>query len=133
MTGLAATAAVILALGVGANGPPRMPDHVGLGVRYSEGVMGRVATNRGIPWQPHMAAYTYARDEDMGRLWLHIKGPAGETDFLVVDLPRPGRDKRALIRRGVVAEMDRASGALVCGEDWDGRALDCEIQVWRLP
>ncbi len=131
MTGLAATATLILALGVGASGPPRMPDHVGLGVRYSAGVMGRVATNRGIAWAPHMAAYTFARDEDMGTLHLHIKGPAGEADFLVVDMPHP-RDRRNLIARGIVAEMDRASGALICGEAWDGRARDCAIQVWRL-
>ena len=131
MTGLAATAAVVLALGVGASGPPRMPDHVGLGVRYSEGVMGRVATNRGIPWHPHMAAYTFAKDSDMGRLWLHIKGPAGEADFLVVDMPHP-RDRRNLIARDIIAEMDRASGALICGAAWDGRALDCPVQVWRL-
>lgn len=130
--GLASVALVVLALGGGAFSPVRPPDHAGYAVRYGPGVMGRTATNRGIAWAPHMAAYTFARDEDMGQLWLHIQGPAGEADFLVVDLPQPGRDKRSLVERGVVAEMDYASGELVCGVGWTGRARDCKIKVWRL-
>lgn len=125
-----ASAALILALGVGASAPLRTPDHTGLVVRYATGVMGHVARNRGISWQPHMAAYTFATDSDMGRLWLHIKGPAGEADFLVVDLPQP-HDRAGLIKRGVVAEVDFQSGFLLCGPHWTGRAKDCEIKVWR--
>lgn len=125
--------ALVLALGAGIMQPPsRPPDHVGYVVRYATHVMSRVARNRGIVWQPHMAAYTFAHDADMGRLWLHVVGPAGEADFLVVDLPQPGRDKRALIKRGVVAELDYASGLLICGEAWTGRARDCEIKAWVL-
>jgi hypothetical protein len=122
--------ALILALGAGAVQPVRPPDHTGFAVRYAPGRMGRTASNRGIAWAPHMAAYTFARDGDMGRLWLHIKGPAGEADFLVVDLPQPGQDKRVLIGRGVVAEVDYESGDLICGEGWTGRARDCKIKVW---
>lgn len=128
-----ASAALILALGAGSLLPPqteRPPDHVGYVVRYGPGVMGRVADNRGIAWAPHMAAYTFARDADMGRLWLHVAGPAGEADFLVVDLPRPGRDKQNLIKREVVAELDRTSGFLICGERWTGRARDCPVEIW---
>ncbi len=125
---LASAALVMLSLGVGARGAP---DHTGWGVRYSPGVMGRVASNRGIPWAPHMAAYTFARDEDMGRLWLHIKGPAGEADFLVVDMPQD-RDRASLVRRGVVAELDSHSAPLICGDGWTGKASECKIKVWRL-
>ena len=126
--GLASAALVVLALGFGQFAPP---DRVGFAVRYAPGVMGRTASNRGIAWAPHMAAYTFARDQDMGRLWLHIQGPAGEADFLVVDLPQPA-DRDGLVERGVVAELDYASGELVCGEGWTGRARDCEIKVWVL-
>lgn len=125
-----ASAALILALGAGIMQPLRRPpDHAGFVVRYSPGVMGQTATIRGIVRRPHMAAYTFARDADMGRLWLHIRGPAGEADFLVVDLPQP-RDKQSLIKRGVVAELDAASGPLICGEGWTGRARDCPVKVW---
>lgn len=133
---LARLALALLALGAGV--PSRPPDHTGYVVRYGPGapgkpdVMSRVAARRGIPWQPHMAAYTYATDADMGRLWLHIKGPAGEATFLVVDLPRPGKDKQALERCGVVAEVDYQSGALVCGKHWSGRARDCKVRIWVL-
>ena len=126
-----ANAALVLVLGAGLLAPPsRPPDHVGYVVRYGPGVMGRVARHRGIAWQPHMAAYTFARDEDMGRLHLHIKGPVGEATFLVVDRPRPGRDKRNLIARDIDAEVDYRSGELICGPRWTGRARDCPVQVW---
>ena len=127
-----ASAALVLALGAGSVQPARPPDHVGYAVRYAPGRMGRTADVRGIPWAPHMAAYTFATDADMGRLWLHIQGPAGEADFLVVDLPRPGRDRQALIGRGVAAEVDYESGRLICGAVWDGRARDCKVRIWRL-
>lgn len=124
--------AIIVCVGVG--GMVRgAPDHEGYTVRYGRGdVMSRVAHNRGIPWHPHMAAYTFARDEDMGRLWLHIRGPAGEVDFLVVDLPQPGKDRQNLIRREVITEVDYWSGFLLCGRGWTGRAQDCPVEVWRL-
>lgn len=122
--------AIIVCIGAGLLGAPARPaDHVGYAVRYGPGVMGRTASNRGIAWQPHMAAYTFARDEDMGRLWLHIQGPAGEADFLVVDLPRPA-DRAGLIKRGVVAEVDAASAPLICGASWTGRDRDCPVRIW---
>ena len=126
--GLARLVLVVLALGAA---PARLPDHVGYAVRYNPGVMGHTADVRGIAWAPHMAAYTFARDQDMGRLWLHIVGPAGEADFLVVDLPQPG-DRAGLVQRGVVAELDYESGKLVCGAGWQGRAQDCPVKVWVL-
>lgn len=115
--------------------PAGASDHTGYAVRYGQGPpdkMSRVAAKRGIAWAPHMAAYTFARDEDMGRLHIYIQGPVGGADFLVVDLPQPGRDKRNLIERGVIAEMDYGSGFLICGKGWTGRARDCPVKVWRL-
>ena len=137
MTGLVAAAALIFALGAG---PPtytaqtvRAPDHVGFVVRYAPNVMERVAFNRNLARRPCMVAYTYARNTDMGRLWLHIAGPAGALDCLVIDLPRPGKDKANLIERGVWAEMDYWSGFRVCGAGWTGRARDCPVRIWVLP
>lgn len=123
---LAKVALVILGLGIGMVRPA---DHTGFAVRYGPDVMSRVALNRGIEPSQHMAAYTYAENSDMGKLWLHIEGPSEGADFLVVDLPHP-KDKRNLISRGVVAEVDYNSGHLICGVNWTGRAKDCEIKVW---
>lgn len=136
MTGLTIKAALVLALGAQphtyAAQTVRPPDYRGDVVRYAEGRMGRTADIRGIARAPHMAAFTFAKDDDMGRLWLHIEGPAGAADFLVVDLPRPGRDKANLIKRGVVAELDYASGALICGRRWRGKASECQVKVWMI-
>lgn len=137
MTGLVIKAALILALGahpaVYRAQVERPPDYAGTVVRYAEGRMARTADIRGIARAPHMAAFTFAKDEDMGRLLLHIVGPAGAADFLVVDLPRPGKDKRNLIARGVVGELDYYSGFLICGKGWTGRARDCRVRVWVIP
>lgn len=136
LTGLVVKAALVLALGAGPATyraqVERPPDYRGDVVRYAPGRMGRTADIRGIARAPHMAAFTYARDTDMGRLWLHIAGPAGAADFLVVDLPRPGKDKANLIKRGVIAELDYASGVLICGKGWTGRAVECPVEVWVL-
>lgn len=126
--GLAATAALLLALGAAPLGPP---DHVGYAVRYAPHVMARVARNRDIPAEPHMVAYTYATDSDMGRLRLRIAGPAGTIEVLTVDLPKPGRDKRALIAWDVVVELGYPS-RWICGPYWTGRARDCKVKVWVL-
>jgi len=96
--------------------------------------MEAVARNRRIAPQPCMVAYTYARDADMGNLWLEVEGV--ETGVrrrcLVVDLPRSGRDKVSLIRRGVLVELDPDSGQDICGASWSGRARDCRVRVRRV-
>jgi len=124
----------VLALGAGPSAytaqTVRPPDHVGFAVRYSPGVMESVARRRGIPWQECMVAWTYARDKDIGRTWLHVEGPAGEANCLVIDLPRPGRDKRNLIARDIEVELGYRSGARVCGRRWQGRAVECKVRTW---
>lgn len=103
----------------------------GLAVKYSEGVMERVSRNRGIPPQPCMVAYTYARDEDMGKLWLEVEGltTGVKRRCLAVDLPKPGRDKANLIRRGIIIELDAHSGETICGAAWHGKATECPVRV----
>lgn len=120
--------ALVLALGAGAVQPARSPNHVGYAVRYGPGVMESVARTRHAPPAPCYVAYTLAGDQDMARLWLRIQGPAGTLDCLVVDLPRPGRDKRNLIKRGVIVELGWPS-RWICGEHWSGRARDCRVKV----
>jgi hypothetical protein len=123
--------ALVLALGAGAVQMARPPDHTGYAVRYDPGVMERRAKARHAPPAPCYVAYTLATDADMARLWLRIAGPAGTLDCLVVDLPRPGRDKRNLIRRRVWVELGYRN-RWICGEGWTGRARDCEVRVWVL-
>lgn len=78
-----------------------------------------------------MVAYTYARDADMGRLFLLVKSRVNDKErkCLVVDLPRPGRDKKALIQRGVVVELNYGSGEYLCGYKWKGKATECPVSV----
>lgn len=119
-----ATAALVLALGAG-------PDHTGYAIRYDPGVMERMADVRGIPRQPCMVAYTLARDDDMGRLWLRVKGPVGTLDCLVVDLPDDSkRHRQPLIDRGVIVELGWPSH-WICGRGWTGKATECPVKVWR--
>lgn len=129
-----ASAALILALGVGQFAPPaRPPDHTGYVVYYGQGVMeGRAAANDpayATHPAPCYVAYTLARDQDMARLWLRIKAPYGTITCMVVDLPQPGRDRANLIGREVWAEVGYKQRG-ICGEHWSGRARDCPVKVW---
>jgi hypothetical protein len=78
-----------------------------------------------------MIAYTHARDADMGIRWLEVEGvrTGVRRRCLVTDLPRPGRDKRNLIRRGILVELDAESGQAVCGAAWSGKASECPVRV----
>lgn len=134
MTGLIATAALVFALGAGPHGYTAMravPDHTGYAVRYRPRKMDETANHRHIAPVRHMVSYTFARDGDMGRLRLHIKGPGGEMDALVVDLPRPGKDKRNLVQRNVIVEL-AYEDSWVCPPGWRGRAVECQVEVWVL-
>jgi hypothetical protein len=106
----------------------------GRAVRYGPTVMARVALNRGIPWQPCMVAWTYAKDEDMGRKWLLVEGvkTGVRKRCLVVDLPQP-RDKANLIKRGIVVELDARSSRAICPPGWDGAARLCAVRVKEVP
>ena len=119
----------MLALALGA---APAPWQTGRAVRYSPGHMQRVAAIRDIGAQPHMAAYTYATDDDMGRLWIEVEGvnTGRRLRFLVVDLPQP-RDKANLIKRGILVEMDYESGAMICGKHWQGAARECPVTIWE--
>lgn len=111
------------------------PWHEGLAVKYSEGAMENVARNRGIVPQPCMIAYTHATAADMGVRWLEVEGrdTGVRLRCLTVDLPRPGRDKANLIRRGVLVELDAESGRAVCGASWSGKATECPVRVRAAP
>lgn len=111
------------------------PWHEGLAVRYNEGVMENVARNRGIPPAACMIASTHATDADMGVTWLEVEGvrTGVKRRCLTVDLPRPGRDKANLIRRGVLVELDHASSRDICGASWSGKATECPVRVRTAP
>jgi hypothetical protein len=119
LMGLIVQTALILSLGV--------TPATGYAVRYSPGVMERVADNRGIPHQPCMVAWTAAQDSDIGERWLTVAGPGGAARCLVVDLPHP-RDRGALERRGILVELGYHS-RWICGPGWSGRARDCPVRV----
>lgn len=128
--GLARLALLILALGAS---PSRPPDHIGYAVRYAPGVMARVARVRHAPRAPCYVAYTLAHDEDIGRLWLRIQGPAGTIECLTIDLPDDSKgDRPPLIRRRVWVELGY-SARWICGAGWTGRARDCPVRIWREP
>lgn len=132
--GLAATAALVLALGAG--GPSYQalaapPDQTGYAVRYAPGRMEKTADVRGLAHRPCMVAWTAAADADIGETWLRVAGPAGALDCLVIDLPQR-RDRPALERRGIVVELGYPS-RWICGTGWSGRARDCKVKVWVIP
>lgn len=93
--------------------------------------MENVARNRGIAPQPCMVAYTHATDADMGTRWLEVEGVGSgvRRRCLTVDLPRPGKDKRNLIRRGILVEIDYANSRDICGAAWSGKATECPVRV----
>ena len=124
MTGLITQAVLALSFGAAMVGAD-----TGYAVRYAEGRMGRTAAIRGIPAQDCMVAWTAATDADIGETWLIVQGPAGRRRCLVVDLPRPGSDKRNLVRRGIAVELDWESGFVICGAWWQGKAGECMVRV----
>lgn len=96
--------------------------------------MRTVARNRGIEPVGCMVAYTHARDADMGKLWLDVEGVTTgvKRRCLTVDLPRPGRDKANLVRRGIIIELDAHSGETICGAAWRGKASECPVRVRKV-
>jgi hypothetical protein len=120
LTGLAAGAALILALGV-------TGWEAGYAVHYSKNTMEAVAHKRGIAVQPHMLAWSQATDADIGQTWLRVVGPAGTLDALVVDLPQDA-DRAALQARGILVELSWGD-RWICGAGWSGRAIDCKVHV----
>jgi len=135
--GLVVKAALVLALGaqpaVYRAQTARPPDHVGFVVMYGPGVMEDRVRAHHAPPAPCYVAYTLAHDRDMARLWLHIEGPVGALDCLVVDLPDDSQGHREpLIRRQVWAELGYRN-RWICGKGWSGRARDCRVKIWILP
>jgi hypothetical protein len=132
--GLARAVLVILALGVGA--PARPPDHVGYVVMYAKNVMERRARANDPAYAtapaPCYVSYTLARNRDIARLWLRIKGPKGTIECLVVDLPDDSKyDRQPLIERGVWAEIGWRQ-RWICGPRWRGKATECPVRIWVL-
>jgi len=119
---MAAKAALILALGVGGQ--------EGYAARYSAGVMGHVADNRGIPRTSCMVALTSARTIT-GDQWIWVLGrrTGRMRRCKIVDLPQDG-DRVALQERGIVTELDRESARIVCG-GVDEPPSACPVVVWE--
>jgi len=122
--GLVFQAALLFALGCGGW-------RDGYAVMYAPRVMERVAAHRHITPAPCMVAWTHAQDRDIGRTWLHVEGPAGEADCLVVDLPQDA-DRPGLVERDIEVELGWRNRG-ICGRDWSGRARDCPVRVWVIP
>lgn len=102
---------------------------VGYAVRYAPGRMGRTADIRSIARQPCMVAWTAAADRDIGETWLVVEGvkTGRRLRCLVVDLPEP-RDRPALIRRGILVELNFESSD-ICPKGWRGKATECKVRV----
>lgn len=130
MSGLVATAALVLALGAAPLGPST---HVGYVVYYNPGVMEGRALAHDAPAVGCYVAYTLAHDQDMARLWVQIAGPRGTVRCLVVDLPDDSQgDRERLIGREVWAELGWPS-RWICPAGWTGRARDCRVRIWVIP
>lgn len=116
---LAAQAVLVFAMGVGMVG-----SSTHYAVRYAPGVFEQVARNRGMAVEACMVASPTA---DLGT-WLLVEGPTGKRlRCKVLDVSQPvDRPRHVALRR---IEVDPLSGAILCGPHWQGRAVECPVQV----
>ena len=86
--------------------------HTGFAAHYRPGLMERVARNRGLKPVECMVASPYHR---LGT-WVTIHSPKQKETLRcrVTDIPQR-RHRPALIRRGIVVELDFKSAKVLCG------------------
>lgn len=83
-----------------------------------------VARNRNMPIENCMVASPV---HPLGQ-WLLVEGRAGRRlRCKVVDVSAP-QDRARHIRTKRI-EVDPASGAILCGQSWQGRAVECPVRV----
>lgn len=116
---MVAQAALMFALGVGMTHADTR-----YAVRYAPGVFEMVARNRGMAVERCMVASPV---HPLGA-WLLVEGREGRRlRCKVVDVSAP-RDRARHIKRRII-EVDPASGAVLCGKQWKGRAVECPVKV----
>ena len=106
----------------------RPNEYVGFAARYRKGLMARVASNRGIAHQRCMIAATH----EPLRSWVRVTSltTGAVLDCLVVDIPHP-RDRKEVIRRGIIAEVAFENAIEVCGSTRQ-RPQDCQVRIRRI-
>lgn len=99
----------------------------GYAARYRPGLMHEVARNRGMTPASCMVAATH---EQLGA-WLTVRGQrtGAVLTCLVVDVPA-ARDRAAIIRKGIVVELDHASAGIICGSTREPPSM-CPVTVQR--
>lgn len=118
--GLVAQAALVLALGCGSSGW-----YQGYAVRYAPGKFEEVENNRGLT---HVARNMASPRHPIGS-WVWVEGlnTGVRLRIRVADTSKP-EHKAGHIARGIF-EVDPESGALLCGDWWEGNAKECPIIV----
>lgn len=119
-------AVVLLALLLALLLPPVVAAHPqrGYAAYYRPGLMERVSRNRGLPLVGCMIASPYER---IGT-WLTVRSAKGVRRCRVTDVPQP-RDRSAILRRGIVVELDYASNRALCPRNEPPRR--CAVEVSR--
>lgn len=84
----------------------------GFAAHYRPGLMERVSRNRGLPVVGCMVASPYHR---IGT-WLTVTSAKRNKTLhcRVTDVPHP-RDRKAILRRNIIVELDFGSAKILCG------------------
>lgn len=82
----------------------------GYAARYRAGLMQQVSRNRGLPIVRCMVASPY---HPIGT-WVTVSSKYGSRRCRVTDVPHP-KDRKAIVKRGIVIELDHNSALHLCG------------------
>lgn len=115
-------AALVLLLPTATVAAPRVQH--GYAAAYRAGLMERVSRNRGLPVVGCMIASPTHR---IGT-WVTVRSVRGQRRCRVTDVPHP-RDRAAIVRRGIVAELDFRSNRALCPRN--ERPERCRVEVTR--
>jgi len=104
--------------------------YTGFAAHYQKGLMEAVARHRGIPPASCMVAHTY---HPIGTV-VDVLGlrTGRRLRCLVVDVPRPGRDRASIIRRHIITELDYGSNRVICGSSHEPPSY-CPVVTREVP
>lgn len=101
----------------------------GYAAHYNEGLMERVAHNRGMAQSACMISYTEA--DEVGE-WLIVQRGNKRMHCQIVDVPQP-YDRPMLKKRHIIVELNFSAAQYLCGIKYVGQEPPraCPVNVYR--